>query len=258
MRLQMGKMYALHDSDPVLKKKGAFETTKEDAPKLNQQGYGIFWTPNDFNGARKAENCIKIKYWIADIDEGSKEEQMDRIESLPILPTVIIETKKGYHCYWRAIDATIDNYRDIECGLIKRLNADPACKDVCRILRYPNYYHQKDPKNPFLVRCVANSGREYAEKEMKLTYDLPRPVYKPLNYTGDKSDMLDPDKWDKIFRFNSFMADGRNNSLTRVTFWLRDEGFDRGTIENTIYNMNSKLPTPLDLWEVKSILRNKI
>ena len=93
---------------------------------------------------------------------------------------------------------------------------------------------------------------------MLTAYELPKPVYKPINYEGDKEDMLNPDKWDKIFRFNSFMSEGRNNSLTRVIFWLRDSGFSSSTIEQTIYNMNSKLPQPLDLWEVKSILRNKI
>ena len=254
----MGKFYVIHDSDPELKKQGAMCVEKSELKEYNQKGYGIFWTPNEFNGRRKAENVTKIKFWIADIDEDSKEDQMKRIEALPLYPSIIIETKKGYHCYWRAIDATIDRYRDIECGLIKRLKSDPACKDVCRLLRYPNYYHMKDPKNPFLVKCVYNSDREYTEHDMLIAYELPKPVYKPLNYDGDKKDMLDPDKWDKIFRLNSFMAEGRNNSLTRVTFWLRDSGFDRGTIENTIYNMNSMLPTPLDLWEVRSILRNKI
>ena len=254
----MGRYYVLHDSDPELKKKGAICVEKESLRDYNKQGYGIFWTPNEFNGARKADNLLNINFWIADIDEDSKEDQFKRIENLPLYPSIIVETKKGYHCYWRASDATIDYYRDIECGLIKRLKSDPACKDVCRLLRYPNYYHLKDPQNPFLIKCIYNSDRIYTQKEMLLAYELPKPVYKPINYDGDKKDMLDPAKWDKIFRFNSFMSEGRNNSLTRVVFWLRDCGFDSGTIENTIYNMNAKLPTPLEMWEVKSILRGKI
>ena len=175
-----------------------------------------------------------------------------------MIPTIIVESKNGYHCYWEAENATIEKYRDIECGIIKKLDADPACKDVCRLLRYPNYYHMKNPKEPFLVKVILYNKNIYTEEKMLDVFRLPRPVYKPINYTGDKSDMLDPEKWDKIFRFNQFMADGRNNSLTRVTFWLRDSGFDRGTIEQTIYNMNSKLPQPLDDWEVRSILRGKI
>lgn len=254
----MGKYYVLHDSDPELKKKGAIPVEKSEFEKYNRQGYGCFWTPNDFNGARKAENLSRINYWLADIDADEKPEQLKRIESLPLYPSVIIETKKGYHCYWRAEDATIDRYRDIECGLIQRLKSDPACKDVCRLLRYPNYYHLKDPKNPFLVRCLYKSATTYAEREMLLAYELPRPIYRHIEYEGDHKDMLNPDCWDKIFRLNQAMAEGRNNFLTRVTFWLKDSGFDRGTIERTIYNMNSRISTPLDDWEVRSILRNKI
>lgn len=251
-------LYALHDNDPELKRKGAFPILSSEARRYNDLGYGIFWTPNVFNGARKAENLLKIRYWIADIDEGSKEEQMARIKNLPILPNNIVETKKGYHCYWTANDATLENYREIASGLIKRLNADSACKDVCRLLRYPNYYHCKDPKNRFLVRIVDTNSYNPTEKQMLCAYRLPRPTYKPVNYDGDNREMLNPDNWDKIFRLNQAMAEGRNNFLSRVTFWLKDCGFDRGTIEQTIWNMNSKISKPLDDWEVKTILRTKL
>ena len=251
-------LYAIHDNNSVLKKKGAFPVTMEQAKKLNQEGYGIFWTPNKFYGARKAENLAEIRFWLADIDAGTKEEQWARIESLPLRPSFIVETKKGYHCYWRAKNATIETYRDIECGLIKRLNADPACKDVCRLLRYPNFYHNKEVNNPFLVKTIQTNDNEYTESQMLCIYQLPKPKYKPLVYSGEKEELLNPDNWNKIFRLNQAMAEGRNNFLTRVTFWLRDEGFDRGTIDQTIHNMNAKISTPLDEWEVRAILRGKI
>lgn len=251
-------LYALHDSDPELKRKGAFPILKAEAPKYNQAGYGIFWTPNVFKGQRKADNLLKIRFWIADIDEGSKEEQLERIKALPIIPNYIVETKKGYHCYWRANDATLDNYREIEQGLIKRLNADPACKDVCRLLRYPNYYHCKNPLNRFLVRIVDSNSYVCTEEQMLFSYRLPRPVYKHIDNVADKDGLLDPQNWNKIFKLDQAMAEGRNNFLSRVTFWLRDAGFDRGTIENTIWNMNSMISKPLDDWEVKTILRTKL
>lgn len=252
------RIYCIHDSDPELKRKGAFEVTSQQAKELNKQGYGVFWTPNDFNGARKAENLVKINYWLADIDDGSKEEQLERINNLPLKPSVIVETKKGYHCYWKAENSTIEFYRDIELGLIDRLKADKACKDVCRLLRMPNYYHQKDIHNPYLVKIFSKNDISYTESKMLFAYELPKPVYKKIEYKGDKQDFLDENNWEKIFRISSFMSDGRNNSLTRVCFWLRDEGFDRATIENTIYRINQKLTKPLDLWEVKSILRGKL
>lgn len=251
-------MYALHDYDPELKKQGAFEVSKEKAKELNKLGYGIHWTANVFNGQRKAENLKEIRFYLADIDDGEKQEQMERIKSLPLNPSVIVETKKGYHCYWRVSNATLDRYRDVQCGLIQRLKADKACKDVCRMLRCPDFYHMKDPQNPFMVRIVEKNDKIYTEGQMLFAYELPKPVYKKLDYKGDKQDLLDESKWEKIFRLSSFMADGRNNSLARVCLWLRDEGIDRPLIENAIMRMNSILPQPLDLWEVKTILRGKI
>lgn len=251
-------IYALHDSNPELKRKGAFLISKQDIEKYNSEGYGIFWTPNKFNGARKAENVTEIRFWVADIDEGTKEEQMSRIDTLPLKPSFIVETKKGYHCYWRAIDATLDSYRDIECGLIERLKADKACKDVCRLLRYPNCYHCKDPQNRFLVHTVLKNDKEYTERQMLYVFRLPKPVYKPIKYEGDNKDMLDPKNWEKIFHISQICEGGRNNELSRITFWLRDVGFDRATIEQTVHTMNNMLVRPLDKWEVNSIIRSKL
>lgn len=252
-------LYALHDSDPILKRKGAFPILKEEAPKYNQLNYGIFWTPNVFKGQRKASNLEKIRYWIADIDTGSKEEQLDRINKLPILPNNIVETKKGYHCYWKANDATLENYRDIAIGLIERLNADKACKDVCRLLRYPGFYHCKDPNNRFLVKEVASNEYVATESQMLCAYQIRKKIYKPITkYEGSNQDMILEENWDRYFRFNQAMVEGRNNYFTRVIFWLRDKKFPKDVIESVCEDMNNKLPKSLDKWELETIIKSKV
>lgn len=256
-------LYAIHDSDKSIV--GAREVTKEQARELNKQGFGIFWTPNTFNGARKVENLKEVRFFIADIDDGTKEEQMDRIKSLVLKPSFIVETNKGYHCYWkvknfnpnREQSQILYNYREVELGLVKKLNADRHATDVSRLLRYPDFYHMKNPDKPFLVKIIEKNTCEYTEEQMLFAYRLPKPKYKPLEYKGKNEDMLNPDMWDKIFRYNQIMAEGRNNFFTRVVFWMRDAGFDSGTIRTQIYNMNSKLNDPLPNWEVETILRSK-
>ena len=142
----MARLFAIHDYDNKLKRKGAFEIKPEEVQELNKQGYGIYMCVNEFNGARKIENLQKINFWIADLDSGTKLDMINRIEELVLQPSIIVETKKGYHCYWKAENATFENYTEIEKGLIKKLNADKACKDVTRLLRFPTSYHMKNPE----------------------------------------------------------------------------------------------------------------
>lgn len=251
-------MYAIHDSDIELKKQGAFEVSRQQALELNKKGYGIFYTPNDFNGARKAANLVKINYWFVDIDEGEKSDMLSKINNLPIKPTMIIESKKGYHCYWKANDATEEKFRDIQTGLISRLNGDKACKDLARLLRCPDFYHMKDINNPFLIKIVYQDDRSYNESRMLLAYELPKPKYKKLEYKGDKADFLVEGNWDKIFKLNTISEGGRNNGFTRICFWLRDEGFSRDIVLNTLLRMNSKISNPLDEHEIRLIVRGKL
>lgn len=256
-------LYAIHDSDKTVG--GARLVNKEQAKELNKQGFGIFWTPNTFNGQRKVENLKEVRFFIADIDDGTKEEQMERIKSLVLKPSVIVETNKGYHCYWRVKDFNpnreqsqiLFNYREVEQGLVKKLKADPHATDVARLLRFPGFYHMKNPNKPFLVREVDRNSCEYTEEQMLFAYRLPRPKFKPLKYEGKNEDMLNPDMWNKIFKYDQIMAEGRNNFFTRVVFWMRDAGFDGATIRQQIYNMNSKLSDQLPQWEVETILRSK-
>lgn len=252
----MCRYYRLHDSDKTIRG-GAICTNYSELEKYNKLGYGIFFTPNDFDGERKVENLKRINFWIADIDDGSKDEQMKRIESLPIKPTTIVETKKGYHCYWKAEDATLENYADIEAGLIERLKADKHCKDVSRLLRCPNFYHLKDPQNPFLVKVIKNEEKSYSESKMMFVYKIKKPTYNKIKYEGDKQDFLDETKWDKIFGLNRIGEGCRNAEFSRIAFWLRDEGFGKEIVLNTIRLMNQKIKKPLDDWEIKQLVYSK-
>ena len=67
----------------------------------------------------------------------------------------VVETKKGYHCYWGVKgSATLENFTMIEEKLIELLKGDKHCKDPLRLLRCPGYYHMKYPVHPFLCQIV--------------------------------------------------------------------------------------------------------
>jgi RepB DNA-primase from phage plasmid len=251
------QLYALHDYNDNLKKRGAFEITKEERYKYNAMGYGIFIAPNEFCGGRKIANLEKISFWLADIDEGTKEEQLAKIKDLPIKPTIIIETKKGYHCWWGAVDATLENYKEVEKGLIKRLNADKACTDVSRILRCPGTWHKKDPQNPYFVQMIENNRRAYTEEKMLCAYQLPKPKLKPIKFNGEKKDFLDETKWERIFKLSKISEGNRNSTMARYTFWLKDSNMPNNEIIYIINGLNQKLAKPLSQEEIDQLLKTK-
>lgn len=264
-------LFALHDYDPKLKERGAIDITKkyldikqiEDiAQRGNRKGYGIFWVVNDFKGARKKENLTKINYWFCDIDEGSKEEQLKRIEALSIPPSFVVETQKGYHCYWGVNgSATLENFTKIEERLIELLKGDKACKDPLRLLRAPYYYHMKNPAKPFLVHIVEGLGSEKDYTEGQMFNWLCREKQPPKTvkrFNSKKSDFLDETKWEKIFKISDIYNGNRNGTLTRYTFWLKDEGLASDEIEYIIRGINNKLIEPLPDRELNALLRSKL
>jgi hypothetical protein len=62
-------------------------------------------------GKRDKESVTKIQTWIVDIDEGTKDEQLDLIGNSPLLPSLVVESVHGFHLYYLATsDLTQEEY----------------------------------------------------------------------------------------------------------------------------------------------------
>lgn len=161
----------MHDTNP----RGAFPLASEsDARSWNtpEKGHGIFWTVNSFRGARRIENLERICAWAIDIDGGDKKAQMARIESSPLIPSLVVETKSGHHVYWRARDASPDHWNAIVLDrLVPHFGADKNARDIARILRAPGFLHLKDPANPFPVRAIWRHDCAYSERDMARKFE---------------------------------------------------------------------------------------
>lgn len=161
--------YVLHDSDPS-SHGGAFRINRRDAAGWNEKGFGVFQTVQEFRGKRKIENLVGINAWAIDMDSGTKPEMMARIKA-GLIPTMTVETKKGYHVYFKAKDATQDNWKAIvEFRLVPFYQADKKARDLARILRVPGFFHMKDPNDPFMIKKVQYDHIEYSEREMFAAY----------------------------------------------------------------------------------------
>lgn len=143
----------------------------------NDQGWGIFQTVNTFkDGVRHLDHLQKINYWYVDIDKEPKPELFQRLLNGPLRPTKIVETRNGYHAYWKATDGTVENYKDIEKRLIKYYKVkDTGVCDVARVLRVPGYDHHKE-EEPYLVTVASQRNVSYTEEEMRAAYKAHRPL----------------------------------------------------------------------------------
>lgn len=149
--------------------KAAIPVDRADAARWNtvKLGFGIFATVNAFDGPRRKEHLRKIRAWAVDMDEGTKAEQRARILRSPLVPSLVVETKRGYQAYWRAKDGQPTHWNAIVLErLVPFFGADKNARDLCRILRVPGFFHLKDPSTPFLVKLVHELDVTYSERQI--------------------------------------------------------------------------------------------
>lgn len=144
----------------------------KDIVALNEKGAGVFFTSNPCKGGRTAENVTSIEWVFVDLDDGSKASQMEIIKQSPLPPTMIVESKNGYHVYWKC-NCTKKQFDFIIKGLIDFFGADPACKDTCRVLRLPPFNHIKDLKAPYPIKIYSTDfSLSYTPDEMINNYTM--------------------------------------------------------------------------------------
>ncbi len=211
-------LYRINDKNPSM---GCHAVSDfKEADQWNEKGWGIFWTVNKFNGPRRKENCTDVISWAIDLDAGSKPEQIERIRAIPVIPSCVNETARGYHVYFDAqAGAEPENYRDIVERLVDAYNADKNAKDLCRILRVPAYLHWKG-ENPFGIKSVFRSEQSYTESEMRKAFPKAELVEKEfeqktelrreLKFTGSN------DLWERVWSMDCEQALARLSGLSAV------------------------------------------
>ena len=163
--------------------------SKEEAEEYNQKKYGVFMTVNGFKERRIKENLLNINAWAVDIDDISKHEQEERIQKSPLPPSLIVESKNGYHIYWFAQDAEPEKYDEIQLLLISFFKGDMKARDICRILRFPGFLHWKDENDPYLVKVAwKDPSLVYSQEKMLTAFGKKKKTFpKELprsNYNG--------------------------------------------------------------------------
>lgn len=151
---------------------------------LNEAGYEAYFTVNGFKDAPdcKKENCSSLNAFFVDIDGRKEVVELEEIKK-KLDPSFILETKNGYHIYWLLDEpifrAEVDNWEEliakwerIEQSIVIALKADPAVKDLTRILRIPNSYYWKKTGDAYKRGLEGAIKIKGIYKELAHTYTM--------------------------------------------------------------------------------------
>lgn len=143
---------------------GKYMGIEEALKKHNEMGRGIFFVVN--YGGQDDEAITRINAQFFEMDDGSFEEQQQKVDAFPLPPSMIIKTQKSLHVYY-FMDSTakVERFRTIQKQLVKQFHGDPMCVNESRVMRLPGFKHCK--KEPVMVECISfHPERKYTQDQM--------------------------------------------------------------------------------------------
>lgn len=200
----MTQFYRMSDQPDA--PKAAVPVAKEEAARWNtpELGFGIFVTVNEFDGARRKENLRRVRAWAIDMDDGTKQEQHARLLRSPLVPSLIVETKRGYQAWWIAKDGRAEHWNALVLErLVPFFGSDKNARDLCRILRAPGFLHLKDPTTPFRCRVAWKHEVSYSERQIADAFEwTPDKRAQRVTHDSQRVEMPSPPSeslWDAIY-----------------------------------------------------------
>jgi len=131
---------------------------------------------------RSVDNIQAMTCFFADLD-GDKAEGWQIIQGLPLRPSVVVETRRGWHLYW-ALNAPhcVEEWLRVQSTIVEATKGDRGVLTPNHSMRMPNSWHCKEMwkgGEPFWVHIAWASWRKYSYAEVELEFP-PKPVPKAV------------------------------------------------------------------------------
>jgi len=149
-----------------LRKGEITEADWDEIAKLNETHHIYFGVnPRPLDKAKKQDDIQDLVCLWVDVDgkdcAGGKEEALARVKAFPIIPTIVVDSGHGYHCYWALEKPIIGitkeqraEFKQTLAGIVDRLGADSSKLHLDSCLRLPGTMNVKDPGHPVECRVV--------------------------------------------------------------------------------------------------------
>jgi len=238
--------------------------------QLNSWGWSIYYRVNyGYDTADTITHCPRL---FCDFDDGNKTEQAEKIEAIAgqgLVPSEVVESKRGYHVYWNVTDLTPGNFEHYQQRLASLMGSDISLGDLPQTMRLPGFSHtQWNPERGlerFPINLVALTDHTYTAADLdKILPTLPekarsehrhRKASKPLQAPTSSLDKLlgmiadhrfdEYDSWFRIIAAIHHASGGSDEGLELADkHSQRSDRYEDGCVE--------------DLWEKLDSEREKI
>lgn len=135
--------------------------------QTNNRGYGVYVIPN--KGGRQDADIKSYSHHFVDFDgtdTDTKEHHLERLAAFPLQPSMVIETRRGYHAYWQLNDpeTPIERFTEIQHRFIKALSSDPSIFNEARLMRFPGFNHMAKGQDPMMVEIKNVNDSKYTQE----------------------------------------------------------------------------------------------
>lgn len=171
-------------------------------------------------GGIKATEISRFNAFFIDLDYGDKSKQLELIESSPLQPNLLVETARGFHCYWLINgECTIEEWKDIQKRLIvffskNGVGADEKIINPNRAMRLPYLNHiafsetSSAPKYSPVKLQIHSAERRYTLQEMQFAFPplivIQKILSKPTNIKNEEVISSVNYQQMKVTNFNSY------------------------------------------------------
>ena len=128
------------------------------ARRYSEHRAAVWVCINETDGrGRKRENVTRVRAVFLD---GDGQVTLEQLLGFTLEPHIVVESSPGhYQAYWLVDGLALDQFEGVQRCIAKTFGDADSIIDLCRVMRVPGFWHQKDPAQPFEVRIVHEGAR---------------------------------------------------------------------------------------------------
>lgn len=152
------------------------ELTEEEIITLNEEFYNIYFLPNNpsiYHPGTTVDGSMidTFNYCYVDMDlkDGvykTKDEFIFHVIDNGILPSSIVDSGNGIHCYWQVSDLDAMGYLRLQRRLMRHFKTDEAVGQIYQLMRVPNTANTKDEHNFKLCEILYKNDKIYSSEDL--------------------------------------------------------------------------------------------
>ena len=259
--------------------KGAYLTGQAAAGALCEvEGRADYYiTPNSYYIAQRASGNIRhLRALYSDLDLVDYG-KMEAVYEVAVMvgegeipePTMITDSGRGLHLYWRINHApmgalwTWQQLQDYLYRKLRHLGADAGATDSARLLRVPGTINSR---NGALCKPVVITNKIYSMYDLRDKYlPQPKPKAKPRRKAGGKvAHIFNPYTLHRarlndlltLCKLRNYEVTGhRNNILHLYAYWQGITMRDMGEMGQAVHTLNDSFKEPLPRPQVDAVAR---